>query len=261
MYWNDDQSGRMNFTLVSQAYEVGRPLYPVAVYESAFRLFDAKPRTLEIGSGSGQATGELAARSKHLDCVEPGQEFAAHLKRKFGDLDHVEFFNKDFEDFSATGGYDLVFSGSALHWVPKEIALAKIEQLLKPGGWMVTVWNQLTLAPQIYQILEDEVRPKFPEFQLPVYEPDVHKERFSEGLREVGESWGFESCQMQNIKLPRVVDIPTFVAMLESYTDVTDRDREEVKEVFIQVANALSEAKYESIEVLDCFPMAMAQRS
>lgn len=261
MYWNDDQSGRMIFTLVSQAYEAGRPLYPAAVFDSTFRLFDANPITLEIGSGSGQATGELAARSKQLDCVEPGQAFASHLERKFGDFDHVEIVNKDFEDFDPARRYDLVFSGCALHWVPKEVALSKIQQLLKPGGWLVSVWNQLALGPGVYKILEEEVQSKFPDFQLPVFEPDVHEERFSEGLQDLGENWSFDSCEMQLMKLPRIVDIPTFVALLESYTNVTERDTEEVKEVYSKVSNTLRDAKFESIEILDYFPMAMAQRS
>ncbi len=261
MYWNDDRSGRMIFTLVSQAYEVGRPLYPAAVYESAFSLFDESPRTLEIGSGSGQATGALAARSRQLDCVEPGQAFASQLKRKFGDLSQVEIHNEDFESFVATGGYDLVFSGSALHWVPKEIALSKIQQLLKPGGWLVTVWNQLTLTPQVDEILEGQVRAKFPDFQLPVYDPGVHEARFSQGLQELVETWDFDSCDKRLLKLPRMVDIQTFVALLESYTDVRDRNGAEVNEVFVNVANALRKAKLESIEILDYFPMAMARRS
>lgn len=261
MYWNDDQSGRMMFTLVSQAYEAGRPPYPSAVYESTFRLFDTSPQTLEIGSGSGQATAELAARSKHLDCVEPGQAFTSQLRRKFSGLDHVDIHNKDFEHFHVAGDYDLVFSGSALHWVPKKIALSKIQQLLKPGGWLITVWNQLTLAPQVYEILETQVRSKYPDFQLPVYEPGVHEGRFSEGLQELAESWAFDSCEERVIQLPRVVDIPTFVALLESYTDVRGRSEEEVRAVFINVSNALRDAAFESIEILDHFPMAMARRS
>lgn len=261
MYWNDDQSGRMNFDLVSQAYEVGRPVYPSAVFESTFSLLDTSPITLEIGSGSGQATRDLAARSKQLDCVEPGIEFTSHLRRKLGGLDHVEIINKDFERFVATRSYDLVFSGSALHWVPKDVALSKIEQLLKPGGWLVTVWNQLAVAPPIYEILEKEVRSKFVDFQLPVFEPDVHEERFSDGLRDLCENWSFHSCQMNIMKLPRVVSIPIFVALLESYADVSDRDRAEVKEIFLKVAGALSDSKFETIEILDYFPMAVAQKS
>lgn len=261
MYWNDDQSGRMNFDLVSQAYDIGRPLYPTAVYESTFHLFDASPTTLEIGGGSGQATVALAAQSKRLDCVEPGQNFSSHLTHKFEDMDHVEIFNTDFEDFGATGPYDLVFSGSALHWVPKRIALSKIQKLLKPGGWLVTIWNQFAVAPEIDEVLEQEVRPYFTDFQLPVFEPAVHKARFSDGLNELCQSWDFQCCSMSILKLPREVSIPTFVAMLQSYADVSDRNSKEVLEIFAKTARALSDAKFESIEIVDYFPMAMAQKA
>lgn len=261
MYWNDDQSGRMNFDLVSQAYEIGRPPYPSTVFDSTFSRMDARPVTLEVGSGSGQATGELAARSKHLDCVEPGERFASHLQGKFGDLDSVEIVRNDFEDFTATRSYDLVFSGSALHWVPKDVALSKIEKLLKAGGWLVAVWTQLAIDTSIRELLDKEVGSEFADIPLPVYEPDVHEARFSEGLRDLCGNWDFHSCSMSVMQQPRAISIRTFVALLESYADVAGRSEEDVNATFLRIASALTGAKLSSITVLDYFSMAVAQRS
>jgi len=231
------------------------------VFETAFGLFDTSPATLEIGSGSGQATRDLAAGSSRLDCVEPGADFAFHLRSKFDELSHVEIFNQDFEQFQPARGYDLVFSGSALHWVPKNIALSKIQEQLNPGGWLVTVWNQFAIAPLVAELVEKEVISDFADFQLPIFEPDVHEERFAGNLKELCEDWEFHSCKMDILKRTRVVDSSTFVALLESYTNIANRDKEQVKETFARTAQALAAANLESIEILDYFPMAIAQKS
>ena len=260
MYWNDDQSGRMNFDLVSEAYEIGRPQYPPSVFASTFGRLNGRPVTLEIGSGSGQATGELAAGSKHLDCVEPGARFASHLRNSFSELNDVMIFEEDFEDFEPTRSYDLVFSACALHWIPRDIALSKIEQLLKPGGWLVAVWNQLAVTTPVFDVLEKAVGADFTDIPLPIYKPDVHEARFSEGLQHLCGHWNFHSCNMEILQRPRTVSVSTFVALLKSYTDVTGKNAEEVEERFSSIARVLTALKFESIEMLDYFPLATAQR-
>src|SRR6202012_2859963 len=38
-------------------------------------------------------------------------------------------------------GFDLGFSATAFHWLDEETALAKVADVLRPGGWWVMVWN------------------------------------------------------------------------------------------------------------------------
>ena len=52
------------YDAVADDYEVARPGYPVGVFEAveAYADFDAPPRVVEVGSGTGQATRQMAAR-------------------------------------------------------------------------------------------------------------------------------------------------------------------------------------------------------
>jgi len=37
--------------------------------------------------------------------------------------------------------FDLGLSATAFHWLDEDMALAKVEKLLRPGGWWAMVWN------------------------------------------------------------------------------------------------------------------------
>ncbi len=39
------------------------------------------------------------------------------------------------------GGFDLIVSATAFHWVPPEVALNRSATLLRPGGWLALWWN------------------------------------------------------------------------------------------------------------------------
>lgn len=259
MYFSSERDDRMNFDLVAEAYDIGRPEYPSVIYEEIFHRLQPRPVVLEIGSGSGQATGELAKRSASLECVEPGENFVRQLRERFSEQRHVAIHQVDFEDYRCTHQFDLVFSGCALHWVPKEVALSRIRNLLSVHGWLVGVWNQIGLAPELAEIVEAELRPSLPDFELPFYEPETHEKYFAEGVEDLCTSWGFHNCQMDVVKGIRNVDIATFMAFLQSYANVKDRSASEVKTLLGRVAEAIRTAGLDAIEIIDYFPIAMAQ--
>jgi SAM-dependent methyltransferase len=131
------------FTDDVASYEEGRPGYPDAVYELLRDVCGLGPgtRVLEIGPGTGQATGALLEHGATVTAVELGGGLAAHLRHKFAgrDLTVVEgaFEAVPLEPSS----YDLVAAATSFHWVPPEQAVPRCAEMLRPGGWLAVWWN------------------------------------------------------------------------------------------------------------------------
>ena len=141
MYFCEDISDRMIFDNVSESYVAGRPGYPREMHlEISDKIFGVESASraksiLEVGAGSGQATSGLEEWTKHLVCVEPGENFISLLRKKFKNYQNVELVKSTYESFVSKDKFDLIFSGCALHWVPKDIAISRSVGLLRSGGW------------------------------------------------------------------------------------------------------------------------------
>jgi SAM-dependent methyltransferase len=135
---------RLSFNKIAQAYDHYRPGYPAAMIDHIQRAAKLGPqsRLLEIGCGPGKATILFAQRGYDILCIEPGAnliDIAAENLHGFP----VSFIHCLFEDWQATPrAFDLVYSGQAFHWVPKEIGYEKAAAALKPGGCLALFWNR-----------------------------------------------------------------------------------------------------------------------
>jgi SAM-dependent methyltransferase len=109
----------------------------------AYAQLPAAPRALEIGAGTGQATGQFAWRGIAVHAIEPGAAMADLIREKFdgADLD-VTVQTSDFEsaEFEHTA-YDLVFAPTSWHWVTPGLRWQRAADALKPGGTLATFWN------------------------------------------------------------------------------------------------------------------------
>lgn len=134
---------RLSFDRDPLAYDRARPPYPQAVFDVLVREFGLGPgcRVLEIGAGTGQATGELVARGAEVVAVEPAPGMAALLAGKFPP-DRVRIVPTEFEHTPLpAGGFDLIVSATAFHWLDLPIALPKIRELLSGRGGLAVWWT------------------------------------------------------------------------------------------------------------------------
>ena len=60
-------------------YERARPVYPERMWDELFSLLPATPSVLEIGLGTGKATGALLVRGARIVACEPGRNLARYL--------------------------------------------------------------------------------------------------------------------------------------------------------------------------------------
>ena len=147
-----------SFNESPQQYDRSRPTYPEKLYTELWRLAELreKPEVLEVGCGTGQASGALATRSASLTCVEFGANMAEVARTKLAAYPAAHVIVSKFEDWDAADHrYDLVFASSSWHWINPDVRYAKAASILKPGGSLAVVHS-------------DHV---YPEDFDPLYEP------------------------------------------------------------------------------------------
>lgn len=152
------------------------------------------PKTLEVGSGSGQATSRLIEISEHLDCIEPGDNFVSILRKKYAPNQNVNIIKTLFEDYKTDNKYNLITFATALHWIFREYAYLRIPMLLKPKGWLLSIWSFPKFAPQVYSVIEETIGHEIPGFYIPGWNKQEIN-YFENGFNDFVNNRNFANCQ------------------------------------------------------------------
>lgn len=151
---------RMSFNAAASTYQRGRPPYPAAVFDLLADRCGLRSgaRVLDIGAGTGLATGPLLAAGAQVVAVEPGEQLAAILTATHA-CDRLEVTIADFETADLTGGFDLAVAATALHWLDPVTSTGKIGELVRPGGWLAVWWTEFgdTRRPTPFRDRLDDV--------------------------------------------------------------------------------------------------------
>lgn len=105
-------------------------------------------RALEIGCGTGLFTEMFAQTGVQLIAVDISADLLEIARARGLPAEQVQFLEKRFEDCDVGGPFDAVIGSSVLHHLDLQAALAKIYELLKPGGVMSFAEPNM-LNPQI----------------------------------------------------------------------------------------------------------------
>lgn len=135
----EDERRAVIFGRDAANYEAARPSYPPAAIEHVRSLVDAST-AVEVGAGTGKATGSMATEGLRIICLEPSPQMASLLESKA--LTGVEVVVSTFEDWD--GGLelvDLIYAAQAWHWVDPAIGFGKAMSVLRPGGVIALMWN------------------------------------------------------------------------------------------------------------------------
>jgi len=139
---------RLTFDEVPELYDRERPRYPDSLFDDLVSLSGIAPggRILEIGCGTGQATIPLAQRGFRILCLEPGPAMARFAQEKLAQFPAVQVLPSTFEEWPVeSGGFDLVISAQAFHWVEPEIRFKKAASALDAFGALAVVGNAVVL--------------------------------------------------------------------------------------------------------------------
>lgn len=130
---------RRSFDAVADVYDRIRPSYPGELFDELFRALPPSPAIIEVGPGTGQATGDLLARGATVWAVELGPSLASVLRAKLPS-ERLRVEVGDFESVPAPGPIaDAVFSATAYHWISPRAQTDRPAALLRAGGIVAIV--------------------------------------------------------------------------------------------------------------------------
>ena len=96
----------------------------------------------DIGSGTGKLAELFLANGNRVFGVEPNREMRAAGERLLRPFPRFTSIDGTAEATTLPGhSADFISAGQAFHWFDAEECRAEFSRILKPGGWVVIVWN------------------------------------------------------------------------------------------------------------------------
>lgn len=144
------------FGASAEAYERGRPGYPVAgIGWLARRLpLRAGVAVVDLAAGTGKLSHQLAATGARVIAIEPLEA----MRRAIGP--EIEALEGTAEAIPLPeGSVDAVAVGQAFHWFDGDAALAEIHRVLRPNGSLALLWNARRMEDSIHASIEQLIKP------------------------------------------------------------------------------------------------------
>jgi SAM-dependent methyltransferase len=127
-----------------EAYLKYRPHYPHEVIDSLREKTGLRPNHIitDVGSGTGFSAELFLENGNFVYAIEPNGPM-----REAGEQYLATY--KNFRSVNATAeattlpdrSVDYIIAGQAFHWFNAERAYEEFKRILKPGGWIVILWN------------------------------------------------------------------------------------------------------------------------
>jgi len=121
-----------------------RPRYPAAIIPLLESECGLTPETLvaDVGSGTGFMTEMFLSRGNRVVGVEPNAEMRSAGERLLTRYPKFSSVNATAEATALPDkSVDLIIAGQAFHWFDRRKTKIEFTRILKPGGWLVLVWN------------------------------------------------------------------------------------------------------------------------
>ena len=165
------------FTTRVDAYERYRPSYPPQVLELARRDcgVTAESRVADIGCGTGLVARMFLDAGCEVFGVEPNTGMREAGERALGG--YARFHSVAGRAEATTlqdAAFHMVTAGQAFHWFEAEAARTEFRRILKPGGWVMLVWNERRNATRFMKDYEKAIEHYAPE------QPRVNRQRIAD---------------------------------------------------------------------------------
>jgi ubiquinone/menaquinone biosynthesis C-methylase UbiE len=132
------------FSSRADNYSRFRPAYPKEILEILKQQCGLTPASIiaDIASGTGIFTGLLLENGNQVFGVEPNAEMRRAGEEYLANFSNFTSIAGTAEDASLSDhSVDLITCAQAAHWFDRDKALCEFQRILKPGGYLVLIWN------------------------------------------------------------------------------------------------------------------------
>ncbi len=126
-----------------------RPRYPESLIDVLRDRCGLKPGHVvaDVGSGTGFLAELFLRHGNTVFAVEPNAPMREAAESLYGAAPGFHSVPGSAEATGLAGeSVDLVTAGQAFHWFDADAARWEFARILRPGGWVVLVWNERTAA-------------------------------------------------------------------------------------------------------------------
>jgi SAM-dependent methyltransferase len=126
-------------------YVLYRPGYPPEVLHTLRVECGLMPHHVvaDIASGTGIWTHQLVENGNPVFAVEPNADMRAAGERFLAPFPHFTSIAGTAEATTLSDrSVDFVTAAQAAHWFDRQRSRREFERILKPGGWLVLLWNE-----------------------------------------------------------------------------------------------------------------------
>ncbi len=140
-----DSNATSRFSDRVENYVRYRPGYPVEALRSLQQECGLRPSHViaDIASGTGIWTGMLLENGNRVFGVEPNAEMRAAGERLLAEFPKFTSVTGTAEATTLPdASVDFVTAAQAAHWFDRTGSRPEFARILKPGGWLVLLWNE-----------------------------------------------------------------------------------------------------------------------
>lgn len=231
-----------NFDNQAADYDTARPEYPPALYRDLLRYQPLGPgsRALEIGLGTGKASGPILATGCRLVGLEPGESLLSLARGRLGEPDNLTLHGSTLQDFACVdGAFDLIYAATAFHWIPEEYGYKRVYDLLRPGGAFARFayhagpdQGRVELTGEVYELYRRFMRGGKGEYR-PLTQADGPR------LLAPHERYGFVETEFQLYEFTKDFTAEAYMGLLRTYPDHMSLDEDSREGLFGGIYEAI----------------------